>query len=1100
MFKRHILARSIQRCMWTTLVLSMASPLAMADEATKENKNKVEDAPEVITVTGVRSSLRDAAFMKKSAEQIMDAISAEDIGQLPDNNIAEALQRVTGIQINRDATGQGSGFQVRGLSQNRVEINGQGMGSGGDDRSNSFNAVDSALFSKIEVIKSPTADMVEGASGATVRLHTFKPLDFKKTTVNASLQGTKDDLAEDWGGKGTLMGTTKFDLGSFGELGFLFNSALERSYRESHTFNSDWSPVIDTQVAHSPQMAGKAIFRPNNISMEQKPYQDDRQSYDGAIQWALNDNVQFSLSGTYMELDRIHTKQGISYRTNNEKNYVMDRDLAGTEFNESLSMLHGWSRSAHDDELYLSNPDTVAEEGAIYAPYPDNLERYFLQTAVVTPKNDQYNPPVQVQYGSNDENLVQESFQLGTKIFLTDDLQMDLVYGYAGSEKYVESYTLNMAAGQIQSRVEDQEIEESYNEEGMSVVNLSSANVFWDYAAPGDIPSVGIIVGNGDAASMRDALLNPEIYSVSGFWGNKTTNINKKDSLSLDFDYQLDGDLITKLEFGARLASNNINRKRTKLVNAGANSYSITSDNWRAYDQDLTTGTMLGGNIGWSNPTIAWMDEVFEEHYGTESYMSRYLMPINDTFPGSSGNNTPGWLGLDMNHSQMEQLVADMFPGRYQNTNCTLYDKDEQDICTDRMEYPVGDETPDNQREFDYTLEIPAASYILDQDYPYLIEEVTRAAYLKANFENEIFNMVFTGNLGVRYVETDVESLGVNTARIIDEESLRPIKDYDKENGKHYSPATYSGSYSNLLPSFNFNLLLTDDMFVRFAYSKTMTRPNPSDMTPSFSIPTWGYSGTRGTPWLEPEKASNYDLSWEWYPDDINQFSAAIYLKKLKDFMRSESTNYISPEDRDKNGAYDDPVSIRRPVNGDEGTVKGLEVAATHNFDYLPGFLSGFGLQANYTYTTSDQGSGFHELDGSELPIKDLSENSANFILFYDKYGFNFRAAYNYRDEAFSEDTTGGPDPILYEQYEINGAYDYRRLAIDMPVWNDEFQTLDVSMSYRHKGTTFYLQATNLLDEPKRRYVGDLEQTKHLLREYNETGPYITVGIRSRFD
>ncbi|KMT65477.1 TonB-dependent receptor domain-containing protein [Catenovulum maritimum] len=1097
MYKRKSLSEQIRYHLLASA--AVLSPLGMSTAIAAE-ENQGEET-EVIEVTGVRNSLKEAAFIKKNANQIVDAISAEDIGQLPDNNIAEALQRVTGVQINRDGTGQGSGFQVRGLSQNRVEINGQGMGSGGDDRSNSFNAVDSALFSKIEVIKSPTADMVEGASGATVRLHTFKPLDFKKTTFNVSYQATKDDIATDWGGKGTLMGTTKFDLEQFGEIGLLFNSAFERSNRESHKFDTNWAPAIVNQTEQSSQLVGLDVFRPDNISINQTPYEDTRISLDAAVQWTLNENVQFSVSATRMELDRLYTKQGIQYKTNNDRNYFIDRDQDGTLIDESIFVIGPWYRTPNKDELYIANPTDVKKGLApVYAAYEQPLTRYIAQSATVTPKGDLYNPPVQVQYGSNDENLLQETFQFGSKIFLTDDLEMNFIYATASSEKKVEAFTLNMGAGQIQSRASIEAEADLDKSEAEAVINLSSANVYYDFTSSGDVPNVGIIVGNGDFASMKDALLNPEIYTVSGFWGNESIHLNKKDSLSLDFDYTVDGDFFTKWEFGARVANNNINRQQNKLIHAGAADKSITSDNWRAYDQDLTTETMLGGNIGWSNPTVGWMDQVFEEHYGTKNYMSRYLIQLDDTFPGSNGDNVPGWLGLDMEHADIKQLVADMFPGRT-GGNCTLYDKDEQKICRDRMEYPAGDETPENWREYDYTMDIPAAQFILDQRFPYLIEEQTRAIYLKANFENEIFDMPLIGNFGVRYVETDVESLGMELSRIIDEDTYRPIKDYDKINGEHYTWVRETNKYSNVLPSLNANLLITDKMFLRFAFSKTMTRPNPSDMSPSFSIPTFGYSGSRGNPRLKPEKSTNYDLSWEWYPDDVNQFSTAIYYKQLDDFLTNTYQNYFSPEDRDKNGEWDDPVAIKQPSNGDQGSITGIELAATHTFEYLPSWLSGFGAQANYTITKSDQGSGFNELDGSKLPIKDLSEKSTNFILFYDKYGFNFRAAFNFRDESYSEGATGGPDQIIVESYvNSDGEIGYRNRAISLPVWNDSFQTLDLSMSYKHKGISFYFQVNNVLDEPKRRYVGDLNETKHLLREYNETGPYYTMGVRARFN
>ncbi|WP_159084010.1 TonB-dependent receptor [Saccharobesus litoralis] len=1094
MYKRKSLAEHIRRHLLVSAAAIAPFSIPLVNAA--EQQEKVEDdETEVITVQGVRNSLKDAAFMKKSGQQILDAISAEDIGQLPDNNIAEALQRVTGVQIQRDGTGQGSGVQVRGLTQNRVEINGQGMGSGGDERSNSFSAVDSALFAKIEVIKSPTADMVEGATGATVRLHTFKPLDFKKPIMNMSLQGTQDEIADDTGFKGTWLGTTRFDLGSLGEVGVLVNSAAETSYRDSHTFNSNWAPLIPTQATNSAQLKNLVVFRPDNMSIEQKPYEDERLSFDAALQWKINDDLQFSVSGTRMELSRIYTKQGLGFRTNNDRNYPLDRDLESTNLNDALSLAGPWYRQPRAGELYAVDVDNKQLE-QIEQP----MARYLMQTATMTPKGDQYNPPAQSQFASNDEFLLQETFQVGVEAFLTESLKMKVVYAHAASEKEVESYTLNLNAGQLLRPVDERATEFLGIDEDVNVVNLQSANVYYNYAAPGDLPQVGIVTGDGDIESLQAALLDQNIYALGNVWGNEKVNINKKDSLMLDFDLLLDGDFFTELEFGARVATNNVNRKQTNLRYASPSVHAITSDNWRGYDQDLSTKTMLGDHIGWENPTIPWIDEIGKEMYGVDNYMSRYLMPISDTFPGSDSAGTPSWFGVNMQHADLKNLVTELFPGRSEG-NCTLYDKDVQRICTDRYPYPVDDETPEGFREYNYTLKIPAATMVLDQDYPYVIEEETRAAYFKANFANEIFGYEYMGNAGVRYVETDTKALGMNKYRIIDEDTERQAQDYNRINAEHYKWVAHEQTYSNLLPSFNLNLLITEDMFLRFAYAKTMTRPNPVDLSPSFSVPTYGLSGSRGNPALKPEKATNYDISWEWYPSDVNQFSAAVYYKELEDFLTNTYTNYFSLEDRNKDGdRTNDPVSIRQPDNGATGEIKGIELAATHTFEYLPGWLNGFGVQSNYTFTDSSQQSGFNELDGSILPIKDLSENSANLILFYDKAGFNFRAAYNYRDESYSENSTAGADPLIREYFTTSeGKQDSKEAAISLPVWNDTFKTLDLSMSYRHKGTTVYLQASNVLNEKKKRYVGDLTHTKHLLRSYNETGAFYTFGVRSRF-
>lgn len=107
MFKQSTVSNYVKIALATSIAVSpiMINKAFAAEESADET--------EVISVTGIRNSLKESAYLKRNASQVVDAITAEDIGKLPDNNIAEALQRVTGVQIGRDAGGEGAGFQVR---------------------------------------------------------------------------------------------------------------------------------------------------------------------------------------------------------------------------------------------------------------------------------------------------------------------------------------------------------------------------------------------------------------------------------------------------------------------------------------------------------------------------------------------------------------------------------------------------------------------------------------------------------------------------------------------------------------------------------------------------------------------------------------------------------------------------------------------------------------------------------------------------------------------------------------------------------------------------------------------------------------------------
>ena len=110
-----------RRTAWLRATVSIVS-LAVACLAPAVAAQETAPTGDEIVVSGIRASLEDAASKKRAADQIEDVVSAEDIGKLPDQNVAEAMQRGTGVQIGRDDAGEGSGFQVRGLSQNRVEV------------------------------------------------------------------------------------------------------------------------------------------------------------------------------------------------------------------------------------------------------------------------------------------------------------------------------------------------------------------------------------------------------------------------------------------------------------------------------------------------------------------------------------------------------------------------------------------------------------------------------------------------------------------------------------------------------------------------------------------------------------------------------------------------------------------------------------------------------------------------------------------------------------------------------------------------------------------------------------------------------------------
>nr|WP_315467423.1 TonB-dependent receptor [uncultured Undibacterium sp.] len=197
------LQKNIRQLAFTSSVLALAISSAYAQDA----KSKVDELPTTVTITGLRASLENALNKKRDDNGIVDVIKSEDMGKFPDTNLAESLQRIPGVVIDRDA-GEGRSVTVRGLGQDftRVRINGiEGLAttggtdsSGGANRSRGFdfNVFPSELFNSLTVRKSASADVDEGSLGATVDLQTMRPFDLRGFNATVMAKGRYNDLSQ----------------------------------------------------------------------------------------------------------------------------------------------------------------------------------------------------------------------------------------------------------------------------------------------------------------------------------------------------------------------------------------------------------------------------------------------------------------------------------------------------------------------------------------------------------------------------------------------------------------------------------------------------------------------------------------------------------------------------------------------------------------------------------------------------------------------------------------------------------------------------------------------------------------------------------------
>jgi iron complex outermembrane recepter protein len=291
----------------TGQALAAQAPTAPTQEETPQQlpPTAPDDEGGDIVVTGIRGSLLNSLQAKRNADQVVEAISAEDIGKLPDRNIGDALQRVTGVQLTR-SFGEGSRINIRGLQAVRIEVDGRSTygsfleSSPGDaaGRNAGLEQLSSDLFSKIEVFKTPVASQIEGGLGGVVNARTNKPFDFNQTTTVISAEGSYGTIAKEEGYSLTGLFTTRLFDDTLGVLvsGQYQNTPIGFQGTARTTWNE--GPVgIDLNGD------GRRDIRPNIIRSESFKVERKRLGVSGNVTYRPNDEFEMYSDITYSKLD-----------------------------------------------------------------------------------------------------------------------------------------------------------------------------------------------------------------------------------------------------------------------------------------------------------------------------------------------------------------------------------------------------------------------------------------------------------------------------------------------------------------------------------------------------------------------------------------------------------------------------------------------------------------------------------------------------------------------------------------------------------------------------------------------------------------------------
>ncbi len=377
------------------------------------------------------------------------------------------------------------------------------------------------------------------------------------------------------------------------------------------------------------------------------------------------------------------------------------------------------------------------------------------------------------------------------------------------------------------------------------------------------------------------------------------------------------------------------------------------------------------------------------------------------------------------------------------------------------------------------------------------VKEETLALYLQADYDTFVGDFPVRGNVGVRYVTTDVTSTGLRgslTAVYDEEGSLSDIV----EDGSELTPVVGGNSYSEFLPSFNLVVDLRDDVLLRAAVYRAMSRPDPSSLGfgRSFSglsnsngeslDEAVGLAVANGNPSLEPLMSWNADLAAEWYPNEDTILAAGLYYKRFQGGFENTSQT----ETFEVDGQAIQTVVTTQQVADDNSTIYGLELTATHSFSYLDSWLRGFGFKFSYNWADSDfefedaQFGASSVFSGDQLvervglvepaEIFGFSDQVMSAQVYYEVGDFSAAVNYKYRSEYF--------------QQFISTPGNLRFIG--------DTEVFEARVAYRlNEHLRFKVEAINLFNEPKRQF----NPTRDNFAEINVYGPRIFAGVQYRY-
>lgn len=876
-----------------------------------------------VVVVGIRRSLRSSQDIKKNTQGVVDAITAEDIGKFPDTNLAEAIQRIPGVTIDR-SNNEGSRVTVRGFGPeyNLVTLNGRSMPAsvgGGMSATRSFDFANLSAdgISGMSVYKTGRADVPSGGIGSTIDVTTARPFNYKGLTAQLSAKAINDtssevgsDITPEISG---LFSNTFAD----GKVGFLVNGSYsERNSRLENASIGGWLQNQDlgtaTVVDNNENPYGN-YWAPQSEAWGFDDHERTRLNGQAVLQFRPTDSLTATVDYTYA----LYKDHFVSHTSGAWFGY--GGDLHSMTINE-----HGTATNINDTGSDLS-----------YSVFDDHV------------KNELKSTGVNLKWDASES--------------LTVDFDAHHSIANSGGDG-ANGNNMFMIVGQNGAIAQDKIF---------TVTDTDIPTTTWTYKNP---------------ATTVDNIGTDTILPLFGQANNNTFE-NKIDEVRLDATWR------------------NASDSGLKSIKIGAD-YKVFETHALAYNS---------GNFayGYYNPADAGVMKA-------STFTKVDTCTLLEDFSGG---------GCDI-------AIPYIFT------------------------YDLAQGVADVQAKYPHTFAFPT-----DPTSDHRIKEETKAIYMVANFDTDFNGMRFRALAGLRYEQTDVTANSLEQ-KPISVEWVNPTEFFTRYAA---DPAfsDITASYAEFLPSLDTSLQVTDKLLLRGSYSKTITRSDLMSMVGTTSVSGTPKPGARtasaGNPGLLPYESNNIDFSAEYYYTRDSYVSVNYFSKQVDNFLTQTTVKgpiagLTDPSNGPRAAAAraevvargDDPTvanifaqmqadtgqatftgnaddtpivwDITTPSNANGTEIHGWEFAVQHIFSD-----TGFGFQANLSIPTGGARFDIEQI-GSQFALPGLSK-SYNLVGFYEKYGFQARAAFTHRGEfllATSQGQSSNEPQFVeaYDQLDISASYD----------------------------------------------------------------------------